>query len=196
MTLDTGLLGLALVAGACSTSVPGSMAIATQAGAPASPSASEVAMQSPTPFTLTSTAFQGGAAIPRRSTCDGEDLSPDLAWTGAPGGTQAFVLLVRDPDARDFLHWLVHDMAGAPDGGLPAAVAASAATPQQGLNDFGKRGYGGPCPPSGEHRYRFTVYALDRALGIGGTPRLKEVEAAMKGHVLAEVTLTGTYRRH
>ncbi len=153
-------------------------------------------MDSSTPFTLTSPAFREGAAIPSRSTCDGADTSPDLDWTGAPQGTQALALIVRDPDARDFVHWLAYDIPGAPDGRLPGGVAASAAVPRQGLNDFGKRGYGGPCPPSGQHRYRFTLYALDRLLGIGGTPRINVVEVAMKGHVLAQVTLTGTYRRH
>ena len=153
-------------------------------------------MASSKPFALTSGAFREGGAIPSRYTCDGEDRSPDLAWTGAPAGTQSFALVLRDPDAHDFVHWIAYDMTGAPDGGLPAGVAASADLPRQGMNDFGKRGYGGPCPPSGEHRYRFVLYALDRALGIGGTPRLAEIESAMKGHVLAQATLTGTYRRH
>jgi Raf kinase inhibitor-like YbhB/YbcL family protein len=153
-------------------------------------------MATPTPFALTSPAFHEGAAIPSRSTCDGADVSPELRWAGAPAGTQSLALIVTDPDAHDFLHWLAFDITGVPDGNLPEGVPASASTPAQGLNGFGKRGYGGPCPPSGEHRYRFTLSALDRTLGLGGTPHLGEVEAAMKGHVLAEVTLTGTYRRH
>lgn len=152
-------------------------------------------MTSPGPFTLTSPDFKEGAAIPAGTTCDGANASPALDWTGAPAATQALALVVRDPDARDFVHWVAFDMTGAPDGHLPAGVAASADTPRQGRNDFGKRGYGGPCPPSGEHHYRFTLYALDRALGLGGTPDLAAVEAAMRGHQLAETTLTGTYRR-
>jgi Raf kinase inhibitor-like YbhB/YbcL family protein len=110
-------------------------------------------------------------------------------------GTQALALVVIDPDARDFVHWVAYDLTGAPDGHLAAGVAPSATSPGQGRNDFGKRGYGGPCPPSGEHHYRFTLSALDGPLGIGGTPTLAAVQAAMQGHVLAEATLTGTYRR-
>jgi hypothetical protein len=149
----------------------------------------------PEPFTLTSTAFGQGEAIPRRFTCDGADVSPELAWSGAPDGTQSLVLMVTDPDARDFVHWLAYDITGAPAGGLPMAVPASADAPGQGRNDFGKRGYGGPCPPSGTHRYRFSLSALDKVLKIPGTPRVGDLRAAMAGHVLAEVTLTGTYRR-
>ena len=117
-------------------------------------------------------------------------------WTGPAHrtGTQALALVVLDPDARDFVHWVVFDLTGAPDGHLAAGLA-SASAPGQGRNDFGKRGYGGPCPPSGRHHYTFTLYALDQPLGIGGTPSLATVQAAMKGHVLAQVTLTGTYRR-
>lgn len=152
-------------------------------------------MTSPNPFALSSPAFDEGTPIPRAATCDGADTSPALEWTGAPTGTQSLALVVVDPDAHDFVHWVAFDMAGAPDGNLAAGVTAGAASPAQGRNDFGKRGYGGPCPPSGQHLYRFTLYALDRALGIGGTPSLAEVRAAMKGHVLAEATLTGTYRR-
>ena len=160
------------------------------------PTATEAVVNKPVPFTLTSAAFKDGGAIPSRSTCDGVDSSPELGWTGAPGGTQAFALIVTDPDAGDFVHWLAYDMTGAPDGRLAAGIQASADAPRQGRNDFGKRGYGGPCPPSGEHHYRFDLYALDRPLGIAGTPRIDEVRAAMKGHVLAQVRLTGTYRRH
>jgi Raf kinase inhibitor-like YbhB/YbcL family protein len=152
-------------------------------------------MTSPNPFTLTSSAFDDGAPIPRASTCDGAGRSPALDWTGAPADTQALVLVVIDPDARDFVHWVAFDMTGAPEGHLAAGLDPSATAPAQGQNGFGKRGYGGPCPPSGQHHYRFTLSALDRPLGIGGTPSLAEVRAAMKGHVLAEATLNGTYRR-
>jgi Raf kinase inhibitor-like YbhB/YbcL family protein len=150
---------------------------------------------SPEPFTLTSTAFTDGGAIPRRFSCDGENVSPDLAWTGAPDGTVALVLEVIDPDARGFVHWLVYDMTGTPTGGLPAGVSASPDAPPQGTNSFGKRGYGGPCPPSGTHHYRFTLSALDTVLELAGAPRIDALQAAMAGHVLAEATLTGTYHR-
>jgi len=152
-------------------------------------------MQSAGPFTLTSTAFAEGDSIPRRFACDGDDVSPDLMWAGAPERTVAFVLIVNDPDARDFTHWLVYDMAGSASGGLPEAISATQHAVPQGMNDFGRIGYGGPCPPSGTHRYRFTLYALDRLLGLAGTPRARELRAAMAGHVIASATLTGTYRR-
>jgi Raf kinase inhibitor-like YbhB/YbcL family protein len=116
-------------------------------------------------------------------------------WAGAPRGTVSFVLIVNDPDARDFTHWLVYDMTGSASGGLPEAISATPDAPPQGTNDFGRIGYGGPCPPSGTHRYRFTLYALDRPLGLSGTPRARELRAAMSGHVIAAVTLTGTYHR-
>lgn len=150
---------------------------------------------SPEPFTLTSTAFEDGGAIPRRFSCDGENVSPDLAWAGAPEGTRALALTVTDPDARDFVHWLVYDMTGTPSGGLPLGVSSSPDAPPQGTNSFGKRGYGGPCPPSGTHHYRFTLLALDTVLELTGAPRIDALRAAMSGHVLAEATLTGTYRR-
>jgi Raf kinase inhibitor-like YbhB/YbcL family protein len=149
----------------------------------------------PEPLSLTSTSFADGGAIPRRFSCDGENLSPDLTWQGAPDGTKALVLTVIDPDARDFVHWLVYDMAGTPAGGLPLGVSASPDAPPQGTNSFGKRGYGGPCPPGGTHHYRFTLSALDTVLELAGAPRIDALRAAMTGHVLAEATLTATYKR-
>lgn len=146
-------------------------------------------------FSLSSTAFAEGGAIPRRHTCDGEDASPDLTWKGAPDGTQALALTVSDPDARGFVHWIAYDLTGTPSGGLPAAVSSSPDAPPQGTNSFGRTGYGGPCPPSGTHRYVFTLHALDGALELTGAPRLEALEAAMDGHVLARATLTGTYHR-
>ena len=150
---------------------------------------------SPKPFTVTSSAFAEDGAIPRQFTCDGPDVSPDMSWSGAPDGTASLVLTVTDPDAGGFVHWLVYNLPGTPAGGLPMAMSASAKAPPQGTNDFGKRGYGGPCPPSGTHHYRFTLSALDTTLAIPGTPRLPAVRAAMAGHVLAEAALTATYRR-
>ena len=146
-------------------------------------------------FSLMSTAFKEGGTIPRRFTCDGENVSPDLNWSGAPEDTAAFVLLVEDPDARDFTHWIVFDMTGSATGGLPEAISSSPDAPPQGLNDFGKVGYGGPCPPSGQHHYRFTLYALDRMLELTGTPKAAEVKRAMANHVVGETTLTATYAR-
>jgi Raf kinase inhibitor-like YbhB/YbcL family protein len=166
--------------------------------APASPTAvpTEAAVTSPTPFRLTSPSFAEGDAIPARHTCDGANDSPELDWRGAPAGTRSLVLIVRDPDARGFVHWLAYGIEGATDGSLPERIPPSAASPKQGRNDFGDIGYGGPCPPSGTHHYVFALSALDVALGLDGSKRLAEVEAGMKGHVLASTELTGTYRRH
>jgi hypothetical protein len=146
-------------------------------------------------FSLSSTAFAEGEPIPRRFTCDGENVSPDLTWSGAPDGTQALALIVTDPDARDFVHWLVYDMTGTPSGGLPAAVSSSPDAPPQGTNSFGRLGYGGPCPPSGVHHYRFVLYGLDEPLELAGAPRIGELQAAMRDHVTGEATITGTYHR-
>jgi Raf kinase inhibitor-like YbhB/YbcL family protein len=147
------------------------------------------------PFTLRSTSIPENGAIPRRFTCDGIDTSPDLLWAGAPDGTVAFALIVDDPDAHDFAHWLVYNITGSATGSLPEAMAASPDAPSQGVNDFGKIGYGGPCPPSGTHHYRFTLYALDDALPLTSAPHATELRAAIDGHVLATARLTATYRR-
>ncbi len=159
------------------------------------PTATAVVSTSRAPFGLTSAAFKDGGSIPSAATCDGAGASPELAWSGAPLGTRSLALIVTDPDAGDFVHWLAFDLTGAPDGRLAAGVSATTDAPRQGRNDFGRRGYGGPCPPSGVHHYRFDLFALDRPLGIGGTPGIADVRAAMQGHVLAQTRLTGTYRR-
>jgi Raf kinase inhibitor-like YbhB/YbcL family protein len=148
-------------------------------------------------LTLTSSAFAADAAIPREFTCDGANVSPPLAWTGVPAGTAALVLIVDDPDARDFVHWIVLDLPGA-DGDLPNGVATSAPTPQQGTNGFGKVGWGGPCPPSGTHHYRFTLMALSETLGLTGQPGGTAVRDALKAassKVLGTATLAATYKR-
>ena len=147
-------------------------------------------------FELTSPAFEAGAAIARKFSCDGEDVSPPLEWTDAPDDTAAMALIVDDPDARDFVHWVMFDMTGSQSGGLTEGVSASPDAPPQGINGFRKVGWGGPCPPSGTHRYRFTLYALDQALGIADTPSADDVRAAMQGHVLADAELEATYTRN
>ena len=162
----------------------------SSAPSPAGPSSTPVG-----PFSLTSTAIRAGDAIPREFTCDGANVSPPLAWTGVPAGTAALVLLVDDPEARDFVHWIVLDLLGA-DGSLARGVAPSAASPQQGRNDFGDTGWGGPCPPSGTHHYRFTLTAIGAMLGLGGHPGGDAVRKALSGaNVLGKATLTATYRR-
>lgn len=148
-------------------------------------------------FTLSSTAFADGEAIPREFTCDGANVSPPLAWTGVPVGTVTLVLLVDDPDANGFVHWIVLDLPGG-DGDVPKAVSPSAASPQQARNDFGDTGWGGPCPPSGTHHYRFTLTALGAKLGVADHPTRAAVRDAMAGagaSMLGTATLTATYRR-
>lgn len=149
---------------------------------------------------LTSPAFQDAADIPRRYTCDGEDLSPELHWDEPPAGTQSIALICDDPDAPggDWVHWVLYDL-GPGATMLPAGVpvrATLADGAQQGENDFRRLGYGGPCPPPGKpHRYFFRLYALDTALGLPPGIGRSEVMHAMKGHVLAEGQLMGRYGR-
>jgi Raf kinase inhibitor-like YbhB/YbcL family protein len=167
---------------------------ATPSSASSGPAPSSIATG---PFRLLSSAFGAGDAIPREFSCDGVNVSPPLAWSGVPAGTAALVLLVDDPDARDFVHWIVLDLPGA-DGSLPRDVSPSAASPQQGRNDFGDPGWGGPCPPSGTHQYRFTLSALGAPLGLSGHPSGGAVRGALGGAgttVLGRASLTATYRR-
>jgi Raf kinase inhibitor-like YbhB/YbcL family protein len=148
------------------------------------------------PFTITSDAFAEGGAIPVENTCDGANTSPALAWSDAPSGTASFALIVDDPDAGGFVHWVVFDVGGG-TAALPADVPLPAAGgPPQGTNSFGKVGYGGPCPPSGTHHYRFRLLALSARLSLTGAPKASAVLAAATGHIRGETILTGTYRRH
>lgn len=141
---------------------------------------------------LTSTAFGDGEAIPSAHTCDGEDRSPPLAWDDVPDGTAAFVLLVEDPDAGDFVHWQLIDIPGdareLPDG-------AGDAVGMPGRNDFGRTGWGGPCPPSGEHRYVFTLFALSEPVQVDADARADQVRAAIAPRRIGEARLTGVYAR-
>ena len=132
-------------------------------------------------LTLSSPDFSEGGMIPRRFTCDGADVSPALSWEGAPDDTLSLTLIVDDPDARGFAHWVLFDLAPAASSAVPAGVSASPDAPPQGMNDFGRIGYAGPCPPSGSHRYVFTLYALDGLLGLPGSPRPEEVRQALRG---------------
>jgi Raf kinase inhibitor-like YbhB/YbcL family protein len=148
-----------------------------------------------TTFRLSSTAFTEGGAIPTRFSCDGEDVSPDLTWEGAPPDTAAFALVVDDPDARGWVHWVAFDLTGSASGGLAEGISTSPDAPPQGTNGFGRIGWGGPCPPSGEHHYVFRLIALDAALELAGAPRASEVLSAAEGHVIGEARLNGRYRR-
>jgi len=149
----------------------------------------------PGPFTLTSPAFDPNGPIPAEYTCRGADRSPALDWSGVPAGTQALVLFLDDPDGRDWVHWSVLDLDPSSPG-LSTGIAPAADPPQQGTNDFGKIGYGGPCPPSGTHHYHFTLYALPAPLGLRGHPNGKAVRAALaNANPVAQVTLIGTSAR-
>jgi len=148
---------------------------------------------------IRSPAFASGGAIPAMHTCDGADTSPALSWTGAPSGTRSFALIADDPDApgKTWVHWVVWNIP-ASAAALPQDVPKKAQLPdgtRQGLTDFGRAGYGGPCPPSGVHRYYFTLYALDAALELPATTTKAALVKALEGHVLAEAQLMGTYTR-
>ncbi|HXE79776.1 MAG TPA: YbhB/YbcL family Raf kinase inhibitor-like protein [Vicinamibacterales bacterium] len=149
------------------------------------------------PLTITSAAFAEGQMIPRRYTCEGDDVSPPLAWTGAPPGTQSFALIMDDPDAPrgTFTHWLVYDIPRETttfEAGMPPGKAG-----RMLRNDFGKSAYGGPCPPRGHgvHHYRFTLYALDVPVIRVYGDRRKDLDAAIASHVLESAVLTGWYER-
>jgi Raf kinase inhibitor-like YbhB/YbcL family protein len=154
-------------------------------------------------LTLVSSAFVHHGEIPSRYTCDGEDLSPPLAWSGLPNKTKSLVLVVDDPDAPDpaapkriWVHWVLYNLppaaTGLPEGVSPQALPKGTL---QGLNDWGRTGYGGPCPPIGRHRYFHKLYALDTVLRDHGAATKAVVEKAMQGHILAQAELTGTYQR-
>jgi Raf kinase inhibitor-like YbhB/YbcL family protein len=149
---------------------------------------------------LTSTAFAEGPPIPEKYTCDGPNLSPPLKWSGAPTGTKSLVLIADDPDAPSgtWVHWVLFDLPASTNE-LPEDMPKSQYVPgnaKQGLNDFRRLGYGGPCPPPGKpHRYFFKLYALDTTLPLKPGTTKAEVERAMTNHVLAQAQLLGTYKR-
>lgn len=148
---------------------------------------------------LQSSAFGEGEIIPQRLTCDGEDLSPPLRWTGAPAASRSFVILCDDPDAPagTWRHWAAYDI-GHELGQLAEGASRRAPDFKEAINDFRRRGYGGPCPPRGHgpHRYRFTLLALDApSLGLPDGAPFRDVERATRGHVLAQARLMGTYER-
>lgn len=153
------------------------------------------------PFVLDSTAFVDNGAIPAKYTCDGENLSPPLRWSGAPTGAKSFVLVVEDPDAPAgvFRHWAVYnisaDRSALPEG---AGSGNKAASLSHGINDFGHARYDGPCPPRGHgtHHYHFRLAAIDSAsLSLSARPRVAEVWKAAEGHLLGRAEMVGTYRR-
>ena len=152
---------------------------------------------------LSSPSFENQGNVPQKFTCDGEDISPALEWSGAPEGSKTFVLIVDDPDAPDpanprmtWVHWVLYNIPaavnslpeGVEDNNLPEGTL-------QGRNDWNKTGYGGPCPPIGQHRYFHKLYALDTVLPDLGQPTKEKLEKAMDGHVLSQAELIGLYQR-
>jgi hypothetical protein len=151
-------------------------------------------------FELRSSSFIDNGMIAKKYTCDGSDISVALSWTGVPEGTESLALIVDDPDAPSgtWVHWVLYDLPGdtqqLPEAIPPGKVLDNGA--KQGVNDFHKVGYGGPCPPHGPaHRYIFTLYALDRVIGLQPGSAKQQLIRAMKGHILAQAQLTGVYKR-
>jgi len=151
------------------------------------------------PINIESSAFEANEMIPTKFTCDGADQSPPLRWNGVPSEAQSLTLIVDDPDApgRTFVHWIVYDLS--PDvKELAAAIPADESLSDggtQGKNDFRAIAYGGPCPPSGTHRYRFQLYALDTRLNLSSGKTKADLVAAMDGHILGFGELIGLYTR-
>ncbi|MDO8703434.1 MAG: YbhB/YbcL family Raf kinase inhibitor-like protein [Sulfuricaulis sp.] len=154
-------------------------------------------------LTLTSSLFHHQGDIPRRYTCDGEDISPPLSWSGVPAGAKSLVLIVDDPDAPDpqapkmtWVHWVLYNI---PPGTTEFAEAVAAqdlpAGTLEGMNDWKRTGYGGPCPPVGRHRYFHKLFTLDTVLPNLDRPTKARIEKAMQGHVLAQAELIGGYKR-
>jgi Raf kinase inhibitor-like YbhB/YbcL family protein len=175
--------------------VPSASALAGAVAGGASPMSLDLALTSP--------AFAEGGEIPARHTCEGDDVSPPLAWSAPPAGTRSLALIVDDPDAPDpraprttWVHWVLYDLPPTA-GPLPEGAGRDAlpAGTREGLNDWGRPGYGGPCPPVGRHRYFFKLYALDTVLPDLGRATKARLEEAMRGHVLAQGELVGTYEK-
>ncbi|HEX9626230.1 MAG TPA: YbhB/YbcL family Raf kinase inhibitor-like protein [Acidiferrobacterales bacterium] len=154
-------------------------------------------------MSLTSPAFSHNAPIPPDYTCDGDDRSPSLAWSGVPAAAKSLVLIVDDPDAPDpaapkttWVHWVLYDLP-ADSTGLPAGVTTHQLPPgtRVGVNDWKRAAYGGPCPPIGRHRYFHKLYALDVVLPRLDRPDKAGIEKLMRGHILEQAELIGTYRR-
>jgi Raf kinase inhibitor-like YbhB/YbcL family protein len=153
---------------------------------------------------ITSSAFSYNEEIPSKYTCDGEDISPALEWSGLPEGTKSIALIVDDPDAPDpaapkmtWVHWVLYNIPPSATG-LPEAVKPQDLPKgtKEGLNDWQRTGYGGPCPPIGRHRYFHKLYALDAVLPDLGKPTKKDLEKAIQAHILAKAEMVGTYQRN
>lgn len=149
---------------------------------------------SSTNFSLTSPAFNHRGAIPSTYTCEGKNISPELVWHNAPAGTSSFALIVDDPDAPGtiFVHWIIYNIPASSNG---LAKNIQSGEFKQGTNSFNTETWSGPCPPSGTHRYFFTLYALDTQLTFPGNVTKEELLKAMQGHILAQTQLIGLYAK-
>ena len=141
---------------------------------------------------LESPEFENNGFIPKKFTCQGEDINPALIVEGIPEDTKSLVLIVDDPDAPMgmWVHWVLYNVP------VVSRIDENSIPGEQGITDFGTKGYGGPCPPSGIHRYFFKIYALDTELGLKQGPRKKDLEKAMKGHILGKAEMIGLYKKH
>lgn len=155
------------------------------------------------PLSISSAAFAASGSIPARYTCEADDVSPPLAWSGVPSAAKSLALIVDDPDAPDpkapkrtYVHWVLYDIPTSarelPEGATAASLPDGA---REGVNDWKRRGYGGPCPPIGRHRYFFKLYALDTTLGDRGGLTKAELERAMEGHIVERAELMGSYEK-
>lgn len=179
------------------TATPAAATAAASVTPAGSPAPAATASPDASAMRLTSEMFGDGETIPADFTCDGANVSPPLAWDNVPEGTQSFALIMDDPDAPggDFVHWVLYDIPGNVRA-LPEAVPAGetvAGIGTQGVNGANQPGFIGSCPPSGEHRYQYTLYALDTVLGLPPRATKAELLAAMEGHILAQARLTGVY---
>ncbi len=148
---------------------------------------------------VTSSAFAEGGLIPAKYTCDGSDISPPLQWDGIPQGTKSIALISDDPDAPagTWVHWVLFNLS-ADCKGLEENIPSDKTLPngaRQGNTDFGRVGYGGPCPPSGTHRYFFKIYALDTKLDLAAGAKKSDLLKAMEGHIIGQGQLIGKYKR-
>jgi Raf kinase inhibitor-like YbhB/YbcL family protein len=164
------------------------MSASASASVVASASASAVAQ-----FAVSSPRIADGGRIPVEFTCDGGQMSPPLEWTGVPSGTGTLALIVDDPDANGYVHWVAYGIE--PGSNLAQGISRAPGAPMEGLNSRGTVGWTGPCPPSGTHHYDFTLYALSRAVSFDQRPTAAQLRAAMKGAIIARSRLVATYRR-
>jgi Raf kinase inhibitor-like YbhB/YbcL family protein len=153
-------------------------------------------------LTLTSPSFSHQGEIPTVHTCEGKGVSPALAWSGLPAGAKSLALIVDDPDAPDprapkmtWVHWVLYDLPPTATG-LPEGARELPSGTREGINDWKRTGWGGPCPPIGRHRYFFKLYALDTELPDLHRPTKAQLEQAMRGHVLEQAERVGTYQKH